>query len=53
MGMVTSDARSVPAQALLKGHFQAAVKTGASASDSLKSTFIVACLAPSVVGIGM
>ncbi len=37
---------------ILTDHYNAALKTGASASDALKSTFILACMSPSVVSIG-
>ncbi len=53
MGLVASDPRAVPATTLLKGHFTGAMAQGASASDALKSTFVVACQAPSAVSIGM
>lgn len=53
MGLVPSDPRNAQATTLLKAHFASATKTGASASDALKSTFVTACLAPSAVGIGM
>ncbi len=53
MALTPSDPRSLPAAALLKDHFSSATKGGASASDALKSTFTVACLAPSAIGIGM
>ena len=53
MGITPSDARSAPAQALLKSHFTAAVPKVVSASEALKSTFIAACVAPSAAGIGM
>jgi hypothetical protein len=53
MALTPSDARSAPAQMLLKAHFQGAVQSGASASDALKSTFMTACLAPSAVSIGL
>jgi hypothetical protein len=53
MALTPSDARSAPSVAALRSHFDAAVKTGASATDALKSTFIVACLAPSSVSIGL
>jgi hypothetical protein len=38
--------------AILAGHFQSARAAGLSASDALKSSFVTACLSPSVVGIG-
>jgi len=53
MGLVPSDARAAPATTLLKSHFTSAMAQGASASDALKSTFVVACQAPSAVSIGM
>ncbi|HEY2510346.1 MAG TPA: hypothetical protein VGI39_05810, partial [Polyangiaceae bacterium] len=53
MGLPPSDPRSTQASAILTSHFQAAVASGASASDALKSTFTTACLAPSAVAIGL
>ena len=53
MALVSSDARAAPAAELLKTHFTAAMAQGSSASDALKSTFVVACLAPSAVSIGL
>ena len=53
MALTAPDPRSAPARAILQAHFADARATGASASDSLKSTFVAACLAPSSVGIGM
>ncbi len=37
---------------ILQGHQQSAIQAGLSTSDALKSTFVIACLSPSVVGIG-
>ncbi len=37
---------------ILGEHFQSAKTAGLSASDALKSTFVIACLSPSVVGMG-
>ena len=37
---------------ILQDHFQAAKVAGLSASDALKSTFVLACMSPSVVGMG-
>jgi hypothetical protein len=37
---------------ILNGHMAAARAAGLSASDALKSTFVLACLSPSVTGIG-
>ncbi len=53
VALTASDARSAPSIAALRLHFDSAVKTGASASDALKSTFVVACLAPSSISIGL
>jgi hypothetical protein len=53
MALTASDARSPLAIAALKAHFSAAVQSGASASDALKSTFVVACLAPSAISVGL
>lgn len=53
MGLAPSDVRAGPAQALLQSHFNAAVQSGASASDALKSTFVASCLAPSATSIGL
>ena len=37
---------------ILGQHLQSAVAAGLSASDALKSTFVIACLSPGVVGMG-
>ena len=38
---------------ILQAHYNAALQTGVSASDALRSTFVLACTAPSTVGIGL
>lgn len=53
MALPASDPRAPAAGALLTSHFQAAMQAGQSAGDSLKSTFVAACLSPSFIGIGM
>ena len=53
MAMPASDPRAPQAKAILTSHFQSAMQAGQSASDSLKSTFVAACLSPSFIGIGM
>jgi hypothetical protein len=53
MGLTASDPRADQARAILHDHFNAASQSGASATDSLRSTFVVACLSPSFIGIGM
>jgi hypothetical protein len=53
MALTPSDSRSAPAVQILTSHFTAAVQSGASASNALKSTFTAACLAPSSISIGL
>jgi hypothetical protein len=54
MALTPSDARSAPLQALLKAHFSAAMQQpGITATQALRSTFVVACLAPSAVSVGL
>jgi hypothetical protein len=54
MAITPSDPRSAPLQALLQSHFSAATKqTGINATQALRSTFVVACLSPSAVSIGL
>jgi hypothetical protein len=53
MALPTSDPRAAPAASILTSHFNAAVQSGATAKDALRSTFIAACLSPSFIGIGM
>jgi hypothetical protein len=54
MGLTTPDSRTVPATALLQQHYQSALQQkGTTPTQALQSTFIVACLAPTFVSIGM
>jgi hypothetical protein len=53
MALTPSDPRSTQAQTILSSHFTAAVQSGATATNALKSTFVAACLSPSAVSIGM
>jgi hypothetical protein len=53
MGLPPSDSRAAQATTLLQGHYDAALATGASATNALRSTFVTACLAPSFVSIGL
>jgi len=53
MALTPSDARSGPAVAALKSHFANAMGQGATATNALRSTFVVACLAPSAISIGL
>ena len=54
MGVVPSDPRSAQLTAALGQHYTTAAATsGIKPSDALRLTFVVACLTPSLVGIGM
>jgi hypothetical protein len=53
MALTSSDPRSAQATALLQGHFKTATEQGASAADALRSTFVIACMAPSAISIGL
>jgi len=53
MGITADDPNSAAVTQLLQDHYAAAIAAKASASDALKSTFIVACLAPTSVAIGL
>jgi hypothetical protein len=54
MALTPRDPRAAPAQELLRSHFASALKEpGITASDALRSTFVVACLSPSAVSIGL
>ena len=52
MALGTNDPHAAEAEAVLQGHFASAQAAGASATDALRSTFVLACLSPSVVGLG-
>jgi hypothetical protein len=53
MGITASDPLTSTMTGLLSDHYNAAVAAGASATDALKSTFVVACLSPTSVTIGL
>jgi hypothetical protein len=54
MALVRSDPRADRAQQLLKGHFtEAAAQPGVTPTQALRSTFVVACLAPSAMAVGL
>ena len=54
MAVTPSDTRSAPLQSLLKSHFTAAMQqAGITATEALRSTFVVACLSPSATSIGL
>jgi hypothetical protein len=53
MALPSSDPRASQATSLLKAHYTAAMQQGGNASNALKSTFVVACLSPSFISIGL
>jgi hypothetical protein len=53
MVLVDGDSRQAGATTILNEHYAAAVRTGASARDALKSTFVLACSSPTAVAIGL
>jgi hypothetical protein len=54
MALAPSDPRSAPAIDLLTSHFASAMaEPGVGATEALRSTFVVACLAPSTLSIGL
>ncbi|MES1175436.1 MAG: hypothetical protein ABUL62_14030 [Myxococcales bacterium] len=53
MGITSADPNSATVTQLLQDHYAAAIAAKASPTDALKSTFIVACLAPTSVAVGL
>jgi hypothetical protein len=53
MALPASDPRAAGGSAILRSHFTAAIASGATAKDALRSTFVAACLSPSFIGIGL
>lgn len=53
MGITSADPNSATMTQLLTEHYDAAIAAKASPTDALKSTFIVACLSPTSVAIGL
>jgi hypothetical protein len=54
MALAPSDARASDARALLESHFEAALaRPGTTPTDALRSTFVLACMAPSAVSVGL
>jgi len=53
MALVDGDARQSGATTILNEHYAAALKTGATARDALKSTFVLACSSPTAVSVGL
>jgi hypothetical protein len=53
MALPPADPRAAEVKGVLRAHFDAAKKGGATDGNALKSTFILACEAPSSIGIGL
>ncbi len=53
MALAQSDPHATDAQTILHEHYTNALATKVSASDALKSTFVLACMAPSTIGMGI
>jgi hypothetical protein len=53
MGITSADPNSAAVTQILSDHYDAAIAAGGKPTDALKSTFIVACLAPTSVAIGL
>ena len=53
MGLAAGDESGDAVTQLLQGHYTAAVAAGAKPTDALKSTFIVACLSPTSLAMGL
>ncbi len=53
MALTAGDPRTGKAKMLLLAHYNAALQGGATTTDALRSTFIVACVAPSSISIGL
>lgn len=53
LALTPSDPRSQPLTNALKSHYTQALGQGATATNALRSTFVVACLSPSAISIGL
>jgi hypothetical protein len=54
MALAPSDARHDRARSLLGEHYRSALaRPGTTPTDALRSTFVVACMAPSAVSVGL
>ncbi|HEY3667576.1 MAG TPA: hypothetical protein VGL19_16335, partial [Polyangiaceae bacterium] len=53
MGITSADPNSASVTQILTDHYNAAVAAGGKPTDALISTFIVACLAPTSVAVGL
>ena len=53
MALTPGDPRSAGAAAVLQSHYSAALESGATPTNALRSTFVVACMAPTSITIGL
>ena len=54
MALAPSDQRAAPAKELLQAHFtEATQQPGVTPTQALRSTFVVACQAPSAISVGL
>jgi hypothetical protein len=54
MGLPPSDPRAAASQGTLRGQFDSALqRAGTTPSQAVQSTFVLACMSPSVVSIGL
>lgn len=54
MGLARSDGRATQAREVLREHFTGALaQPGVTATQALRSTFVVACLSPSAISVGL
>ena len=53
MGLTADDPNAAAVTQLLAEHYDAAIAAKASPTDALKSTFVVACLSPTSVAMGL
>ena len=53
LGLPAADDRAAPMTQLLNDHYAAAIAAGGKPTDALRSTFVLACTAPLITGIGL
>lgn len=53
MGLASADPRAAGLLQILKEHYAAVVAGGGTASNALKSTFVLACSSPTAVAVGL
>jgi hypothetical protein len=53
MAIAPSDSHAVAAQGILHDHYTNAIAAKAAPKDALQSTFVLACMSPTAIGMGM